>query len=91
MKFSGPSESSGPASFVLSAPNGRKYSLIGYQGGLIRLVNLECLRIDSSFRLPLRAEEDELLTAATFNPNGVNFAIGTSLGHIFFGSVKDDS
>jgi hypothetical protein len=31
------------------------------------------------------------LVAAVFNPNGVNFAIGTSTGNIYFGSVKEDA
>jgi hypothetical protein len=36
-------------------------------------------------------EPTESLTAAVYNPNGVNFAIGSSLGCIYFGSVKPDT
>jgi CRISPR/Cas system-associated endonuclease Cas1 len=28
---------------------------------------------------------------AVYNPNGINFAIGTSQGTVYFGSIKEDS
>jgi hypothetical protein len=28
---------------------------------------------------------------ATYNPNGINFAIGTNQGNVYFGSLKDDA
>jgi hypothetical protein len=75
---------------VLSGTNGSKYSIIGHQGGLVRLVNIESLKVEGSVRLPIHME-DEMLTSGTVNPNGVNVAIGTNLGNIYFGSVKEDS
>jgi len=48
------------------------------------------LKVDSSYRLPLQSP-DELLTAAVFNPNGINIAIGTSHGNIYLGSIREDS
>jgi hypothetical protein len=77
--------------FVVSPAEGRRYSLIGHLHGLLRLINVESLRLEGSFRLPLRPEEDETLTAASFNPNGINFAVGTSSGSIFFGSLREDA
>ena len=74
MKFSGPSDD---AAFVLSSTNGGKFSVIGHQGGLLRLLNIESLKVDSSYKLPLLSE-DEILTAAVFNPNGINLAVGTN-------------
>lgn len=54
------------------------------------MVNIESLRVEGSVRLPIHAE-DEVLTSGTVNPNGVNIAIGTNLGNIYFGSIKEDS
>jgi hypothetical protein len=90
IRFSTNAEGSGPAVFVLSGTNGAKYSLIAHQGGLIRLVNLESLRVEGVIRLPIQLD-DEVLTSGTVNPNGVNVAIGTNLGNIYFGSIKEDS
>lgn len=56
----------------------------------MRLVNVECLKIDSSYKLPL-ATAEEVLTAAVFNPNGINFAIGTNHGNIYLGSIREDA
>ena len=53
MKFVGAPDSSGPAAFVLSSTNGGRYSVIGHQGGILRLANIDCLKIDSIYRLPL--------------------------------------
>lgn len=92
MKFSCSNtiEGSGPVAFVLSGTNSSKFSVIAHQGGLLRMVNIESLRVEGSVRLPIHAE-DEVLTSGTVNPNGVNIAIGTNLGNIYFGSVKEDS
>ena len=75
---------------MLSGTNGGKYSIIGHQLGLIRLVNIECLKIEANYRIPL-ASPEEYLTAAVFNPNGVNFAIGTSHGSLYLGSLREDA
>jgi hypothetical protein len=90
MRFSQVPENSGPVVFVLSGTNGGKYSIIGHQLGLIRLVNIECLRIESNYRIPL-ASPEEYLTAGVFNPNGINFAVGTSLGSLYLGSLREDA
>ena len=55
------------------------------------MVNLQCLRLEATFRLSLRSEDSETLTSATFNPNSLNFALGTSLGGLFLGSIKTDA
>jgi len=39
----------------------------------------------------LRLESDETITSAILNPNGTNFALGTSLGVLIFGSLKLDN
>ena len=90
MKFSGAADSSGPVAFVVTSTNNAKYSVIGHQAGLVRLVNIECLKVDVSFKLVLHPD-DELLTAGVFNPNGVNIAIGTSIGNIYLGSIREDA
>lgn len=90
MRFSQVPENSGPVVFVLSGTNGGKYSIIGHQLGLLRLVNIECLRIESTYRVPL-ASPEEYLTTGVFNPNGVNFALGTSHGSLYLGSLKEDA
>ena len=93
MKFAGAVEGAGPACFVLTSVNDSRYSLIGHLGGVIRLVNLDSLKVEGSFRLPVTqtAEVDEFLTAGAVNPNGVNVAIGTNMGGIFLGSIKEDA
>jgi hypothetical protein len=30
------------------------------------------------------------VTAAVFNPNGINIAIGTSHGNLYLGSIRED-
>lgn len=77
IKLSGASEGAGAAAFVISGTNGGRYSLIGHQGGIIRLVNLESLKVEGSFRLNINVE-DEVLTSGAYNPNGLNVTIGTS-------------
>jgi WD40 repeat protein len=89
MRFASAPDNSGPVSFVLSATNGGRFSVIGHQGGLLRLINIESLKVDSSYRLPFQTPE-ELLTAAVFNPNGINIAAGTSHGNIYLGSIRED-
>jgi WD40 repeat protein len=91
MRFGGPQDPSGPAVFVLSPPEGRRFSLVGYLHGLLRLLNIESLRLEGGFRLPLRAEEEEQISSGAFNPNGINFAVGTTSGSIFFGSLREDA
>ena len=91
MKFTGAPDGAGPVVFVLSATNSSKYSVVGHVTGLIRLVNVECLKVEQTYKVPVNMELDETVTAGVFNPNGINFAIGTSLGHIFLGSIKEDS
>lgn len=54
------------------------------------MVNIDCLRVDSTFRIPL-ASPEEYLTCAVFNPNGVNLAIGTSQGSLYLGSLREDA
>jgi WD40 repeat protein len=90
MRFSQVPENAGPAVFVLSGTNGAKYSIIGHQLGVLRLVNIECLRVEATYRVPLAAPE-EYLTSGVFNPNGINFAIGTSHGSLYLGSLRDDA
>jgi hypothetical protein len=51
---------------------------------------LESLKVEGSVKLPLQ-DEDEIITAGTINPNGINVAIGTNLGNIYLGSVREDS
>ncbi len=63
--------------------------MIGHQNGLIRLAVLETMKIDAQYQLKL--ELNEQVTSAVYNPNGTNFAIGTSQGSIFFGSLKSDA
>jgi WD40 repeat protein len=90
MKFGAPTcEGAGPVVFVLSAVNGAKYSFIGHSGGLVRLLNIENLKVECCFRIPL--EEGETVTAGVFNPNGINFSVGTSQGHVFLGSSREDT
>jgi len=90
MRFSQVPENSGPVAFVLSGTNSGRYSIIGHQLGLLRLVNIECLRLEATYRIPL-ATPEEYLTSAVFNPNGVNFAVGTSQGSLYLGSLREDA
>jgi WD40 repeat protein len=89
MRFPGLHEAAGPAAFVLSGTNGGKFSVIAYAGGVIRIINLECLKIDSTYKIPLQSD-DEVLTSGVFNPNGINIAIGTSKGNIYIASLRED-
>lgn len=53
------------------------------------MANFETLKIEATYKL--RLENDEIVTTAIFNPNGTNFAVGTSFGTIIFGSLKIDN
>ena len=53
MRFDSAPDNSGAVCFVLSGTNGGKFSVIGHQSGLIRLVNIENLKVDSSYRLTM--------------------------------------
>jgi hypothetical protein len=90
MRFASAPDNAGSVAFVLSGTNGGKFSVIGHQSGLIRLVKSESLKVDSSYRLTLQSPE-ELVSCAVFNPNGVNIAIGTNHGNIYLGSIREDS
>ena len=39
------------------------------------------------FKVPLDFEDEEL-TCGVFNKSGLNFAVGTSYGHVYFGNLK---
>ena len=90
MRFASAPDNSGAVCFVLSGTNGGKFSVIGHQSGLIRLVNIESLKVDSSYRLTMQSP-DELMSCAVFNPNGINIAIGSNQGNIYLGSIREDS
>ncbi len=90
MRFASAPDNSGSVAFVLSGTNGGKFSVIWHQGGLIRLVKFDSLKVDSSDRLTLQSPE-ELVSCAVFNPNGINIAIGSNHGNIYLGSIREDS
>lgn len=46
--------------------------------------------MESIHQLPLFHANEEI-TCAVFNPNGINFAVGTSQGNVYAGSLKDDN
>ena len=54
-------------------------------------MDLETLKVDSQYQVKLDADKNEVVTTAVFNPNGINFAVGTSLGNVLFGGVKLDA
>ena len=56
----------------------------------MKIVNLDNLKIEGSFKVPLHTD-DELLSSGVFNPNGINFALGSSLGKVYFGSIREDA
>ena len=57
----------------------------------MRLVDLDSLKVEHQFQVKLDSAVNEVVTAAVFNPNGVNFALGTSLGNLVIGSIKFDA
>jgi len=48
---------------------------------------MDKLDILMNCKIPLE-EIDEELTAGTFNEEGLNFAVGTSHGTVYFGNLK---
>ena len=51
---------------------------------------MDSLKIEGCYQLKLDGD-NEFITAAIFNPNGVNMAIGTSAGNVYLGVIKDDN
>jgi len=47
------------------------------------------LKVEALFRIKLG--KDETLKVATFSTNGMNFAVGTSDGNVYIGTIKLDS
>lgn len=39
----------------------------------------------------MELQQGEELTTGAFNPNGMNFAVGTSFGTVYFGQFKKDN
>ena len=79
-----------PIRFVLSNPFNSRIKILGHANGILRIFSIETLKIESTYQLNLQDEKEEV-TAAVYNPNGVNFSIGTSYGNIYFGSIKEES
>lgn len=61
----------------------KKFRLIGHAQGELKLVTLDSLKVESIFKMDLQKGEE--LTTAAFNQNGMNFAVGTSFGTVYFG------
>jgi hypothetical protein len=57
--------------------------LIGHALGELKLITLDNLKVESIFKIELLKGEE--LTTGAFNSNGLNFAIGTTFGTVFFG------
>lgn len=74
--------------FVVSG-RGRKQRLIGYTQGILKVVSIDSLKADALLKIKLN--KDETLTVATFSKNGMNFAIGTSNGSVYLGTIKLDT
>ena len=55
----------------------------------MKFVSIDSLKVDALFRIKLG--KDETLTVATFSKNGMNFAVGTSGGNVYIGTIKLDS
>jgi hypothetical protein len=73
---------------VLQCPTDLKKSIFVHENGLVQFVSLNRLKCEGVLKLSL--QPDEKIVAGTFNKNGVNFAIGTSLGNIVFGKISQD-
>jgi hypothetical protein len=86
-KFVSPRQS--PVTAILSATGTSPYSMICHQNGLVRLCSIENLKVEANYQVKFEAR-DENLTSAVYNPNGINFAIGTNHGNIYLGSIKID-
>lgn len=67
----------------------KKFRLIGHALGELKLVTLDALKVESMFKMELQQGEE--LTTGAFNPNGMNFAVGTSFGTVYFGQFKKDN
>lgn len=67
----------------------KKFRLIGHALGELKLVTLDALKVESMFKMELQPGEE--LTTGAFNPNGLNFAVGTSFGTVYFGQFKKDN
>jgi len=63
--------------------------LIGYSFGLVQIFSIENLKVEGYAQIQL--EENEVLTAGIFNPNGINVAIGTSYGNAYIGSIRQET
>lgn len=55
----------------------------------MNVISIETLKTVATFKIKL--SDGETLTVACFSPNGINFIIGTSFGHIHIGTMKLDS
>lgn len=62
--------------------------MIGHADGEINLITLDALKVELSYKFDL--DEDEELSVGTFSPFGLNFAVGTSFGAVYFGQFKKD-
>jgi hypothetical protein len=54
MKMGGPAS---PVRFVLSNPNNSQLTIIGYGNGIIRVVSLETLKVETQFQIQLNSED----------------------------------
>lgn len=68
----------------------KKFTLVGHRNGILKAVSIETLKIEQIVQIPLYHSEEEV-SCAVFNPNGINFAIGTSQGNVYLGSVREDN
>jgi len=78
-----------PVRIVLSNPLNTRLALVGHANGVMRVLSLESLKVTSQHSIRLSPEEE--LVCGVFNSNGINFALGTNLGSVFFGSLKEDT
>jgi hypothetical protein len=57
--------------------------LIGHADGELKFMTIDALKVELIYKLPL--QEDEEVSTGTFGPFGINFAVGTTKGAVFFG------
>lgn len=62
---------------------------MGHKNGEIRLIELEKLKVNSSYHVEL--SEGDQLSCGAFNDSGHNFAFGTDHGSVYLGVIKADS
>lgn len=88
MNFQSNFEDDGHVVFVISnKSSSRKLKrLVGFSNGVVKRVSYDSLSVEHAFKLPLASGEQ--LTCGFYSENNVNFAIGTSYGTIFIGSLK---